>query len=219
MTHLDGVATLWRNISMLSFIKEEIQKTSSVIALVAADESLLLTVEKIAKRCVEALQQGKKILFAGNGGSAADSQHLAAELVSRLRYDRPGLAAIALTTDTSALTAIGNDYSYEHVFARQLEAIAQPGDVFIGITTSGKSPNILRALEVARAKKLVTIGFTGKQAPLMAERCDFVLNVPSQETPNIQECHIMLGHIICTLLEEEIHGAQYNPMRQTKVTA
>jgi D-sedoheptulose 7-phosphate isomerase len=144
---------------------------------------------------------------------------MAAELVSRLCYDRPGLAAIALTTDTSALTAIGNDYSFENLFSRQVEAIGQAGDVFIGITTSGKSPNILKALDVARAKGMTTIGFTGKSAFLLAERCDYVLNVPSTETPKIQECHIMLGHIVCALIEEDIFGAEYNPRRKAKETA
>jgi D-sedoheptulose 7-phosphate isomerase len=124
-----------------------------------------------------------------------------------------------LTTDTSALTAIGNDYSFENLFSRQVEAIGQAGDVLIGITTSGKSPNILKALDVARAKGMTTIGFTGKSAPLLAERCDFVLNVPSAETPKIQECHIMLGHIVCALIEEDIFGAEYNPRRKMKETA
>lgn len=204
---------------MLSYIKKEIQKTLSVIQQVDADAQLLEVAENIAKTCISALRANGKILFAGNGGSAADSQHLAAELVSRLSYDRPGLAAVALTTDTSALTAIGNDYSFENLFSRQVEAISRPGDVLIGITTSGKSPNILKAFEVARARGVTTIGFTGKTAPLMAERCDFVLNVPSSETPKIQECHIMLGHIICALIEEDIYGAEYNPHRQAKEIA
>jgi D-sedoheptulose 7-phosphate isomerase len=204
---------------MLDYIKKEIQKTLSVIQQVEADTLLLETAQNIAQKCIAALRANGKILFAGNGGSAADSQHMAAELVSRLCYDRPGLAAIALTTDTSALTAIGNDYSFENLFSRQVEAIGQAGDVLIGITTSGKSPNILKALDVARAKGMTTIGFTGKSAPLLAERCDFVLNVPSAETPKIQECHIMLGHIVCALIEEDIFGAEYNPRRKMKETA
>jgi D-sedoheptulose 7-phosphate isomerase len=146
---------------MLDYIKKEIQKTLSVIQQVEADTLLLETAQNIAQKCIAALRANGKILFAGNGGSAADSQHMAAELVSRLCYDRPGLAAIALTTDTSALTAIGNDYSFENLFSRQVEAIGQAGDVLIGITTSGKSPNILKALDVARAKGMTTIGFTG----------------------------------------------------------
>ena len=181
---------------MYNRIQDEIQKLSSILLQIQQDHLLLQTIEKIAHACTRALTQGKKILFAGNGGSAADSQHLAAELVSRLNYNRPCLAAIALTTDTSALTAIGNDYAFENIFSRQVEALGQQGDVLIGISTSGKSPNILKALEIARSKQMMTIGFTGMQAPMMAERCDFVVNIPSRETPKIQECHIMFGHII-----------------------
>ncbi len=184
------------------------------------DTALLNTVKAIAQRCIASLRNGGKILFAGNGGSAADSQHMAAELVSRLSYDRPGLASIALTTDTSALTAIGNDYSFENLFSRQVEALGRKGDVLIGISTSGKSPNILKAFKAARSLGMVTIGFTGKTAPMMAERCDLVLNIPSSETPKIQECHILLGHIVCSLIEEEMFGAEYNPKRSKQaVTA
>lgn len=203
---------------MLNFIKKELQKTQLTILQIEEDFTLLNTVERIAQRCIAALRAGGKILFAGNGGSAADSQHLAAELVTRLGYDRPGMAALALSTDTSVLTAIGNDYSFEHLFSRQVQAIGQKEDVFIGISTSGKSPNILKALETARSKRITTIGFTGKTAPLMIERCDLLLNVPATETPKIQECHIMLGHIICALMEEELYGAQYNPLRRMKAT-
>lgn len=197
-------------------IQQEVQKLADVIQVIQKDEALLKTVQAIADHCIAALQQGKKILFAGNGGSAADSQHLAAELVSRLRYNRPGLASIALTTDTSALTAIGNDYAFENIFSRQVESIGQPGDVLIGISTSGKSPNILKALDAARARQLSTIGFAGMHSPMMAERCDFVLNVPAQETPKIQECHIMFGHIICAIIEDVLFGAEYDPARQTQ---
>lgn len=199
---------------MQTYIRREIEKTRAVIEQISVDQNVLAAVEQIARACAAALQAGHKILFAGNGGSAADSQHLAAELVSRLSYDRPALAAIALTTDTSALTAIGNDYAFEKLFSRQVEALGQKGDVLIGITTSGKSPNILRALEAARARGMVTAGFTRNVAPLMTERCDFMLNIPSAETPKVQEGHILLGHIVCALIEEEIHGAQYNPLRQ-----
>lgn len=199
---------------MRNIILGEINKLSTVLQQIQNNPDLLSTIEIIANHCTEVLRQQKKILLVGNGGSAADAQHLAAELVSRLRYNRPALAAIALTTDTSSLTAIGNDYAFENIFARQLEAIGQPGDVLIGISTSGKSPNILRALETARARSITTIGLTGQHAPLMAERCDFVLNVPSKETPKIQECHIMFGHIICALIEDALFGAQYDPLRQ-----
>jgi len=202
---------------MESYIKQEIQKTQMTISQVLEDAALLDNVQKIAQICIATITAKGKILFAGNGGSAADSQHLAAELVSRLCYDRPGMAAIALTTDTSALTAIGNDYSFENLFSRQIEAIGQSGDVLIAISTSGKSPNILKALDTARAKGIKTIGFSGKASPLMAERCELMMNVPSSETPKIQECHIMLGHIICALIEEEIFGAEYNPKRKKEM--
>lgn len=199
---------------MQNLIQGEIQKLATVLTKIQADSHLLKMVEDIAHVCTEAFKQGKKVLFAGNGGSAADAQHLAAELVVRLNYHRPGLPAIALTTDTSALTAIGNDYSFEHLFARQVEALGQAGDIFVGITTSGKSPNILRALESARARGLITMGFSGMQSPLLSERCDYVMNVPSTDTPKIQECHIMLGHIICALIEDKMFGAEYDPMRK-----
>lgn len=202
---------------MQSFIKKEIQKTQSVLALIAEDADLLKKIEAASQQCITALRAGHKILFAGNGGSAADSQHLAAELVGRLNYDRPGIAAIALTTDTSALTAIGNDYSFEDLFARQLNAIGQAGDIFVGISTSGKSANILKAFDVARSKGIISIGFTGKIAPMMAEHCDHVINVPSTETSKIQECHIMLGHVICGLIQDAIYGAEFNPVNTSVV--
>ncbi|MBX3710103.1 MAG: D-sedoheptulose 7-phosphate isomerase [Gammaproteobacteria bacterium] len=199
---------------MHSLIHDEISKLSSLLMRIQQDDALLHVIQSVADQCTQSLKQGKKILFAGNGGSAADSQHLAAELVSRLNYNRPGLAAIALTTDTSALTAIGNDYAFENIFSRQIESLGQSGDVFIGISTSGRSPNILKALEVARAKQMITVGMTGQHAPMMTERCDWVINIPSQETPKIQECHIMLGHIVCALIEDAMFGAEYGPMRQ-----
>ena len=198
---------------MHSLIKSEIQKLMDVLQQINADDVLLKMADDIARTCILALQQGKKILFAGNGGSAADSQHLAAELVSRLNYNRPGLASLALTTDTSALTAIGNDYSFENLFSRQVEALGQEGDVLIGISTSGKSPNILKALQVAREKKMATIAFCGAYPDLMAPHCSHVLAVPSRETPKIQECHIMFGHIICAIIEDVIFGAEYDPKR------
>lgn len=199
---------------MLDFIQDEIKKLSALLLHIQNDQHFVNIVAKIANHCVSALQQGKKIMFAGNGGSAADAQHLAAELITRLHYERPALAAIALTTDTSALTGSGNDYAFDRIFSRQLEAIGQSGDVFVGISTSGRSPNVLLALEAARKKGISTIGFTGNKAPAMAERCDLLLSVPSQETQKIQECHIMVGHIVCGLIEEAIFGAQYNPAVQ-----
>jgi len=199
---------------MQDFIINEIQETRETHQKILEDKALLKTAETIAKVCTESLQHGHKILFAGNGGSAADSQHLAAELVSRLQYNRPGLAGIALTTDTSALTAIGNDYSFENLFSRQIEAIGRKGDVFIGISTSGNSPNILKALKQAKDLGLITVGFAGETGGQMSEYCDYILKIPSRKTPKIQESHILLGHIICALIEETIYGEQYNPHKQ-----
>ncbi len=192
---------------MYALIKQELLKSRALLDQMLASESLLKTAERIADRCAQVLRNGGKILFAGNGGSAADSQHLAAELVCRLSADRPAMAGMALTTDTSALTAIGNDYSFDYLFARQIEALGREGDLFIGISTSGKSANVLKALEAARAKGVVPIGFTGVSAPQMTERCDLVLNIPSSETSKIQEGHIIFGHIICALVEAALYGS------------
>jgi D-sedoheptulose 7-phosphate isomerase len=141
------------------------------------------------------------LLIAGNGGSAADAQHIAAEFVSRFNFDRPGLPALALTTDTSILTAVGNDYGYEQLFRRQIEANGIGGDVFLGISTSGNSPNILQALEAARLKGMTTFGLTGDTGGKMRELCDFCLCVPSSDTPRIQEAHILIGHTLCAMVE------------------
>jgi D-sedoheptulose 7-phosphate isomerase len=146
------------------------------------------------------------VLLAGNGGSAADAQHIAAEFVSRFAVDRPGLSAIALTTDTSILTAIGNDYGYEKLFARQLQALGNKGDVFIAYSTSGKSPNILLALQEAQTRGLTTIGLTGNRRGPMVDHCEYCLAVPSSDTPKIQEGHLVLGHILCGLVENAMFG-------------
>jgi D-sedoheptulose 7-phosphate isomerase len=185
-------------------IAGQFRDTARNLHAMSEDPSLHAAIAGVAGACIDALRRGNKILFAGNGGSAADAQHLAGELVSRFNYDRPGLAAFALTTDTSVLTAIGNDYGYERLFARQVEAVGVAGDVFIGISTSGRSPNILQALEVARAKGLVTVGLTGRGGARLPELCDHCLRTPSDETPRIQEGHIAMGHTICWLLERAI---------------
>ena len=196
---------------MSAWIRSYIQNTQETIAKTLADDALLRAAEQAAEQCLCALKSGNKILLAGNGGSAADAQHMAAELVSRFHYDRPGLPAIALTTDTSALTAIGNDYGFERVFARQIEALAQKGDVLIAISTSGNSPNVLTALETARARGVITIGLTGQSGGKMLPLCDVALRMPSQQTPHIQECHIMFGHLICQHIEDTLFSAQYKP--------
>jgi D-sedoheptulose 7-phosphate isomerase len=175
------------------------------------DDQLLNDLQKCTDSCVGALRSGGKILVAGNGGSAADAQHFAGELVSSFYFDRPALAAIALTTDTSILTAIGNDYGYADVFSRQIEALGQAGDVFLAISTSGNSANIIKAIEAAKAKGLTVIGLTGKSGGNMKPLCDICLCAPSESTPRIQECHLVIEHALCACIEE----AQYGHRRGT----
>lgn len=181
-----------------------LSQTIDVLARMRDDEALLGTLDALVRQCVRSLAAGGKILIAGNGGSAADAQHWAAELVSRFNYDRPGLAAVALTVDTSALTAIGNDYGYDYTFARQVEALGREGDVFIGLSTSGNSPNVLRALSAARSGGLVTVGFSGRSGGKMPPLCDLMLCVPADRTPQIQEGHEVLGHLMCAAIEQQI---------------
>ena len=192
---------------MHSYINEHIKEAQRVMSAMLIDESLLNTVEQAALACIKCIRDGGKILLAGNGGSAADAQHIAGEFVSRFAFDRPGLAAIALTTDTSILTAIGNDYGYEKLFARQIQALGKRGDVFIGYSTSGKSPNVLLAFEEARKSEMLCIGFSGNHGGPMKNLCEFLLEVPSADTPKIQEGHLVLGHIICGLVESAIFKA------------
>ena len=189
---------------MKTYIDGEFLKSRQLVDAMAADVALRAQVLDVVTRCVVTLKRGNKILFAGNGGSAADAQHWAAELVSRFGYDRPGLPGIALTTDTSALTAIGNDYGYEHVFARQLEALGRKGDLLFAISTSGNSKNILLAIDAADALGIDVIGFTGRKGGAMADRCTVCFRMPSDETPKIQEGHEILGHLICGIIEREM---------------
>jgi len=189
---------------MRSYINDKINETQQLMAAMLADEPLLARLEQAAGACIQCLQGSGKILLAGNGGSAADAQHITGELVSRFAFDRPGLPAIALTTDTSILTAIGNDYGYEKLFARQVQAHGNRGDVFIGYSTSGKSPNVLLALEEAQSKGLVCIGLTGNRGGPMRTLCEHLLEVPSADTPKIQEGHLVLGHILCGLVENAL---------------
>ena len=167
-----------------------------------AMDALTDAIEVAAKLCVDALKNGKKILIFGNGGSAADAQHIAAELVGRYKTERKGLPAIALTTDTSALTSIGNDYGYDHVFDRQVEALANKGDMVIGISTGGSSNNVINALTLAKETGCKTIGFSGRDGGEMNDLCDVNLVVPSEDTPRIQEMHIFIGHTICHLIDQ-----------------
>jgi D-sedoheptulose 7-phosphate isomerase len=173
----------------------------------AADDPLLRSaIDAIADAVTRALRNGGKLMIAGNGGSAADAQHIAAEFLSRLNFDRNPLPAIALTTDTSVLTAIGNDYGFEHVFERQVRGLGRPGDVFIAISTSGRSPNVLAALRAARKIRVVTVGFSGDGEREMAAHCDHYLAAPCAETPLIQQIHIVAAHAICGLVERNLFG-------------
>jgi len=191
-------------------IRREISDSISVKQRILEDLALIRLIDEVAAECIAAYQRGNRVLLAGNGGSAADAQHIAAEFVSRYAFDRPGLAAIALTTDTSILTAIGNDYGYEQIFRRQLEANGREGDVFIGISTSGNSPNILTALQCTRELGIVAVGLTGQGGTEMQSFCDYCIKVPSMSTPRIQESHILLGHIICGLVEDILfHGQEH----------
>jgi len=191
---------------MKEMIARRIGETASLMHAMLDNQRLIETVDVVAQRCVSALRGGNKILFAGNGGSAADCQHLAGELVSRFAFDRPGLPAVALTTDTSVLTAIGNDYGYEKLFARQIQALGVAGDVLFALSTSGKSPNVLAALQAAREKGLVTVGLTGASGGQMSGLCDHCIHIPSNDTPKIQEGHIVVGHIVCGLIESALFG-------------
>lgn len=176
-------------------VKQELLAQSDAIAAVAS-------------ALIKAYRAGNRLLVFGNGGSAADAQHIAAELVGRYYFDRPALPAEALTVNTSSLTAIGNDYSYDLIFARQIEALGNAGDVALGISTSGNSANIIAALRVARQKGMVTVALTGEGGGRLKAEADYCLCVPSQDTPRIQESHILIGHILCELIEQALFGPQ-----------
>lgn len=186
------------------FIKNYIQASIDTKQKILNDEKILENIKNIAEVIVKAYKNGKKVLTAGNGGSAGDAQHIAGELVSKFFFDRPALNALSLTTDTSILTAIGNDYGYEYSFARQIQANAKEGDIFIAISTSGNSKNIVNAILEAKKKNVTTIGLVGQKACEMDTLCDYIIKVPSESTPTIQESHIMIGHIICAIVEEAI---------------
>jgi len=189
---------------MSSIIKQSIEASIEVKRKLLHSDEVLSAIHDVAACCVGLYQNDNKVLLAGNGGSAADAQHIAAELVGRYGFDRPSLSAFALTTDTSALTAIGNDYGYDRVFSRQLEGVGRRGDLFIGISTSGNSKNLIHAFEVAKEKQITTVALVGRDGGVMAEMADFSIVVPSDETPRIQESHILIGHIICDIIEREI---------------
>ncbi len=184
-------------------ISQIISESISVKNKLLANAGLIKTIETVSRMVVEALKRGNRIYFCGNGGSAADAQHLAAELSGRFYIDRDALPAEALHCNTSYLTAVANDYGYDLVYARLVKGIAHSGDVLIGLSTSGNSGNILQAFEIARQKGVITVGMTGESGGKMKASSDYLINVPSRDTPRIQESHILVGHIICQLVEEE----------------
>lgn len=185
-------------------IREYLARSRDTIQAAIDDPAFSGAITKIVDIVATALTNGRKLLLAGNGGSAGDAQHIAGEFLSRLNYDRAPAAAIALTTDSSVLTAIANDYGYERVFERQILGLGSAGDVFIAISTSGRSPNILHAIDAARIRGLAVIGFTGRTGGDMGRRCNLCLHAPSDSTPLIQQIHIIAGHIICGLVEERL---------------
>jgi D-sedoheptulose 7-phosphate isomerase len=189
---------------MATDIRSLIQASIDTKQLVLKDEALLASIQQVADACVEAFRNDKKVLFCGNGGSAADAQHISAELSGRFYTDREPLYSEALHVNSSYMTAVANDYSYDVVYSRMVKACGRKGDVLVGITTSGNSKNILQAMEAAKAQGMITVGMTGASGGKMNDVCDFMLKVPSSDTPRIQESHILIGHIICQLIEENI---------------
>ena len=186
------------------YVADYLAETARSVARFADDAAATDLLFAMAEATAAAMRAGRKLLVAGNGGSAADAQHIAGEFISRLMYDRAPLPAIALTTDTSAMTATANDYGYEHVFERQVLGLGREGDVFLGISTSGNSPNVLRALDAARQRGLVTLGFTGTGGGKMRDRTDLLLVAPSDHTPIIQQIHIVAAHVLCALVERAL---------------
>jgi D-sedoheptulose 7-phosphate isomerase len=188
----------------MSKIKNIVQASIDVKEKILQDGQLIATLEKIVEEIAQAFQNGKHVYFCGNGGSAADAQHLAAEFSGRFYTDRKALPAEALHCNTSYMTAVANDYSYDVVYSRMIDGIGQEGDVLVGLSTSGNSKNIVNAFEKAKEKKMITVGFTGSTGGAMRSCSDYLVNIPSTDTPRIQESHIMAGHIICQLVEEKL---------------
>lgn len=193
---------------MREIVREQLAETVALMQAVARDSAIHATLTDVARVTAAALKAGQKLMVAGNGGSAADAQHLVAEFVSRLVENRAAMRAVALTTDTSILTAIGNDYGFERLFARQIEALGQPGDVFIAISTSGNSPNILGALDLCRQMGITTVGLTGRSGGKMPPLCDYCIQIPSGVTMHIQEAHLALEHIFCMMTERFYFAAE-----------
>ena len=194
---------------MQKYIRNQILSSVSTADKIAGSQEILSVINDAANAVILAFRNHGKVILAGNGGSAADSQHIAAEFVNRFYFDRDGLPAFALTTDTSVLTAIGNDYGFDRIFARQINALGNKGDIFIAFSTSGTSVNIIEALKECRLKGIKSIGFTGSSGGKMNDLCDILVKVPSVEAPRIQEMHILIGHIICSIAEEALFHNPY----------
>lgn len=191
-------------------IKQAIQQSIALKEQILQDQTMLQHIEEVAEVCISAFKDGNQVLFCGNGGSAADAQHLAAEFSGRYYFDRPPLNAEALHVNTSYLTAVANDYSYNEIYSRLVKGKGKEGDVLIGLTTSGNSENVVRALKTAQDLKMKTIAFTGSTGGKAKEVTDFLFNVPSDDTPRVQEAHILIGHIICELVEEKLFASGHN---------
>ena len=187
----------------LSFIQQSINQSIELKSRLLQNAELLDHIGSVSNQMIEVFKRGNRLLIAGNGGSAADAQHIAAEFVCRFNFERPGLPAMALATNYSVMTAAGNDYCFDEVFAREVEANGREGDLFIGISTSGNSTNILRAVDACKAQGITSVGLTGADGELR-QQADHCLNVPSQQTPRIQECHILIGHILCEIVENHL---------------
>jgi len=199
---------------MKDLVRKQLQQSIDTMQKVLADDSIHEAVVRAGELTAKAMREGRKLMVCGNGGSAADSQHLVAEFVSRLTVDRPALRAIALTTDSSILTAIGNDYSYDNVFERQVEALGLPGDVLLAISTSGNSKNCIKALKLARERKIHTIAYTGNNGGQMAALADINVIIPSSITMNIQESHLALEHTLCMIVERCYFGPGFGEQPQ-----
>ena len=192
---------------MINEILAGLRASAEVTRLLAESKEVAVAIDAVAKACHSAFQSGNKVILVGNGGSAADCQHIAGELVARFNFDRPGLPALALTVDSSVITAIGNDYGYDRIFARQIEAVGTSGDVLFAYSTSGNSRNVILAIDAARRRKMTVVGFTGlRDSPITQGLCDHVLRTPSIYTPHIQEGHLVMGHLLCQLIESSLFG-------------
>ncbi|MCG6968242.1 MAG: D-sedoheptulose 7-phosphate isomerase [Gammaproteobacteria bacterium] len=189
---------------MLNDIKAQLRTSLEIKQQLLSNDSFLQLIEEVTNRCIQAFRHGNKVMFAGNGGSASDALHLAAEFVGRYEQDRSGIPALALSANTSTVTAVANDYGYEAIFQRQIQALGREGDVFFGLSTSGRSPNVVAAIQECKRLGIVTVGMTGSGGGDMLELCDYCLRIPSDNTARIQESHITVGHIICSMVERTL---------------